>query len=77
LRFGLLLLEPVTLGAKVVDLVEHSLKQRLGRGAGYPGALKLRDLSALEQNLKAQTGDLASDRLDVRHPNPSATKGLQ
>jgi hypothetical protein len=69
-RPGLPLLEPVALGAEIVDLVEHPIEKRLGRVAGYPGALKLRDLSALEQNLKPQTGDLASDKLDVRRLSP-------
>ena len=28
------LLEPVALGAEVIDLVEHPVEQRLGRGGG-------------------------------------------
>ena len=30
-------LQPVALGAKLIDLVEHPVEQRAGRAAGYSG----------------------------------------
>jgi hypothetical protein len=65
----LLLLQPVTLGAKVVDLVEHAVEQGLGRGARYPGALKLSDLAALPLDLVTHALDFATYELNVRHPS--------
>ena len=40
----LFFLQPVALGAKLVDLVEHPVEQRVGRAAGYSGMLKLSDV---------------------------------
>jgi hypothetical protein len=66
----LLFLEPVALTAKLVDPVEHPVKHRLGRGAGYPGMLKLPDLAALPPNLAAHALDLGPNDIDIRHRSP-------
>jgi hypothetical protein len=33
----LFFLQPVALGAKLIDLAEHPVEQRVGRAAGYSG----------------------------------------
>jgi hypothetical protein len=48
-----LLLESVALGAKVVDLSQHSIEQCLGRGGGYASTSKLENLAALSVNLRS------------------------
>jgi hypothetical protein len=70
-----ILLQPIALGAKVVDLVEHSVEQRLGRGGRYAGALQLPDLTALPLNLVPHALYLFPNELDVWHARPSAMKG--
>jgi len=44
---GLFLLQAVALGAEVGSRFQHPAEQRLSRGGGYAGALKLQDLIAL------------------------------
>jgi hypothetical protein len=66
------MLEPFALGAEVVDLVEHSVEQRLGQGARCSDSLKLPDLTALALNPAPHALDFASDELDVRHLQASA-----
>jgi hypothetical protein len=73
----LLPLQPVALGAEVVDLVEHPVEQRLGRDGGYAGALKLPDLTALPLNLATHVLYFAANELDVRHPSALRHEGLQ
>jgi hypothetical protein len=49
--------QPVALGAEVIDLVEHPVEQRLGRGGGQAVALKLHDLVAVPRNLQPRAQD--------------------
>jgi len=66
----LFFLQPVALGAKLVDLVEHPVKQGVSRGAGYSGMLKLSDVTAQSRNLTAAVLDVSTNEIDVRHvPN--------
>jgi len=48
---ALLLLEPVSFGTKLVDLVEHPFQQRFSRNRRNPGSQKLSDFTALTMNL--------------------------
>jgi hypothetical protein len=66
-RCGLLFLEPVTLGAQGVNLVEHPIEQRVRLDRGYPGPLQLPDLAALPVDLCPHSLDFAPNVLDVRH----------
>jgi hypothetical protein len=69
----LFFLQPVALGAKLVDLVEHPVKHGVSRGAGYSGTLKLSDVTAQSRNLTAAVLDVSTNEIDVRHfPNPVA-----
>ena len=59
----LLFLESIPFGAKLVDLVEHSLDQSI-RGCGrYPGPLKLADFTPLSRHLGAHVLDFGPDEL--------------
>jgi hypothetical protein len=60
-------LEPVTLGAKGIDFVEHPLKQGFGSGGRSASPLELEDFPALAAYLRAHALDLAANELDIRH----------
>jgi hypothetical protein len=63
-------LDAITLGAEVVDLVEHSLQQCLGGSARYSSPLKLLDFTPLSLDLVAHALDFGADELDIRHSQP-------
>src|SRR5581483_1773639 len=63
-------LQPVPFGTKAIDLVEHSLEERVGRGSRYPRPLKLRDFLALAAYLDAHALDFTPDEFNVRHAWP-------
>ena len=66
----LFFLQPVALGAKLVDLVEHPVKQGVSRGAGYSRMLKLSDVTAQSRNPTSPVLDVSTNEIDVRHvPN--------
>ena len=76
----LFFLQPVTLGAKLVDLLEHPIKQGVSRCAGYSGMLKLPDVTAQSRNLTAAVLDISANEIDVRHaptPRQNKTTGLE
>jgi hypothetical protein len=67
----LLSFEPVSLGAKVIDSGVHSGQQEIGRGRGYAGPLKLKDLLPLPLHLDAHALNFSSDIVDCRRfPTP-------
>ena len=67
----LFFLQPVALGAKLVDLVEHPFQQGVSRGAGYSGMLKLPDVTAQSLDLTAHVLDISTNEIDVWHaPSP-------
>jgi hypothetical protein len=53
----LFLLQPVSLGAKAVNLAKHSLQERFGGGGRYPGSLKQEDFPPLTPDLGAHSFD--------------------
>ena len=53
----LFLLQPVSLGAKAVNLAKHSLQERFGGGGRYPGSLKQEDFPPLTPDLVAHSFD--------------------
>jgi hypothetical protein len=67
----LFFLQPVTLGAKLVDLLEHPIKQGVGRGGGNSRMLKLPDVTAQPLDLTAHVLDISTNEIDVWHaPSP-------
>jgi hypothetical protein len=67
----LFFLQPVTLGAKLVDLLEHPIKQGVGRGGGNSRMLKLPDVTAQSLDLTAHVLDISTNEIDVWHaPSP-------
>ena len=69
----LFFLQPVALGAKLVDLVQHPVKQGVSRGAGYSRMLKLSDVAPKSHNLSAAVLNVRTNEIDVRHvPNSLA-----
>ena len=71
----LFFLQPVALGAKLVDLVEHPVKQGVSRGAGYSGMLKLTDFTAQSLNLTTPVLDVSTNEIDLWHvPNSRQNK---
>jgi hypothetical protein len=73
----LFFLQPVALGAKLVDLVEHPFEQGGSRRAGYSGMLKLPDVTAQSRNLTAAVLNISTNGIDVRHtPTSGRTKQL-
>jgi hypothetical protein len=77
----LLLLELISFGTKLIDLVEHPLQQRFSRSRRNPGSLKLSDFAALTMNLGAHPLNLASDIFKLHNvlarPKPSQAAGRQ
>jgi hypothetical protein len=63
----LLLFKPFALGAKSIDVIQHSIQQGLGRSGWDAGTLQLPDLAALPMNLNPHTFDFAPNEFDVRH----------
>ncbi|WP_349253700.1 hypothetical protein [Bradyrhizobium sp. CB82] len=59
LDWQLLFLEPVSLGAQFVDLVEHPVQKRLGRRGRNSRPLKLPDFAARAMDLGPHALDLA------------------
>jgi hypothetical protein len=57
----LLLLEPVPLVTKAIDLCQHPAQQKLSRCSRYAGALKLEDLLTLSSDLDAHVLDFGTD----------------
>jgi hypothetical protein len=53
----LFLFQPVSLSAKTLNLIEHSLQERFGRGGRYPGSLKEEDFPPLTPDLGAHSFD--------------------
>jgi hypothetical protein len=71
----LFFLEPVALGAKLIDLVEHPFQQGVSRGAGYSGILKLTDFTAQSLNLTTPVLDVSTNEIDLWHvPNSRQNK---
>jgi hypothetical protein len=67
--------EPVGMSARPSRLRCKAGSEHLRRRGGYPGALKLHDLTALPLYLHAHALDLFLNELDVWHARPSAMKG--
>jgi hypothetical protein len=72
---ALLLLEPIPLGAKIVDFRVHPSKEKFSRGGREPCPLKLQDLLALPSDLDAHVLDFGTDVLDP-HSAPSLDEPL-
>jgi hypothetical protein len=64
---GQLFLEPIAVGAKSVDLVEHAIQEGFRRRRGYSRPLQLPDLAALPMDLCPHPLDFAPNMIDVRH----------
>jgi hypothetical protein len=67
---ALFLLEPIPLGAEVIDLRQHSRQQKLSRCSRYAGALELQDLLTLLSELGAHVLDFGTDAIQA-HSAPS------
>jgi hypothetical protein len=67
-RPRLLFLEPVPLGAKVVDFGMHPAEEEFSRGRGDPRPLELEDFLALPGHLDAHSLDFSPDM--VKHGRP-------
>ena len=67
----LFFLQPVALGAKLIDLVAHPVEQDFSRNGGYSGMLKLPDLTAQSLNLTAHALNIGTNEIDIRQvPTP-------
>jgi hypothetical protein len=81
LDWSLLFLEPISFGAKLVDLVEHPFQQRFSRSRRNPGSLKLSDFTALTMNLGTHPLSLLPDIIKLHdvlaRPKPSQAAGGQ
>jgi hypothetical protein len=60
-RTALLLLEPVPLVTKALNLCQHPLQQKLSRCRPNAGALKLEDFLTLPSDLDAHVLDFGTD----------------
>ena len=63
----LFLFQPVSLGAKTLNLLEHSLQECFRGGGRYPGSLKEEDFPPLTPDLRAHSFDFRSNEIKVRH----------
>jgi len=60
-------LEPVPLGAHIVDFSQHPSKEDFGRCRGNPRPLKLEDFLPLARDLNAHSFDFSPDMVEVWH----------
>jgi hypothetical protein len=66
----LFFLQPVPLGAEVVDFAVHPRQKQFGGGGGYSGPLKRKDFLALPSELDAHTFDFPPDVVEVWQFSP-------
>ena len=67
----LFFLQSVAFSAKLVEVVQHLVQQRFGRGAEYSRMPQLPDFAAEALNLTAAVFNISTNEINVRHvPTP-------
>jgi hypothetical protein len=73
----LFLFQPITFSTQIVDLVEHSFKEGLGRRRRDPCPMQLADFAALPQDLDPHPLDLGPDEFKLHALALSQSAGGQ